>query len=248
MATNVYNIKSLKEYLYKNGYINLDKLQINKNAMKWLDNELSRIKSLNIYENELYNSNVKIIGGVDEAGRGPLVGPVVAACVVLPKNTIIPDINDSKKLSESKRELLYEIIKERSISYGIGVVENNEIDEINILNATYKAMQIAISKITINMDFLLVDALKIPNIKIKQKSIVKGDSKSISIAAASIIAKVERDRMMREYHKLYPKYNFEKNKGYGTKEHIEALKKYGPCPIHRKTFINKIISERNLYE
>lgn len=244
----MYNIKNLKEYIYKNGYFNLEKIQINENARKWLDTELIRIKSLNMFENELYSSNVKIIGGVDEAGRGPLVGPVVAACVVLPRDSFIPDINDSKKLSENKRELLYEIIKEKSIAYGIGIVESNEIDKINILNATYKAMQIAISKITINIDYLLVDALNIPNIKIMQKSIVKGDSKSISIAAASIIAKVERDRIMREYHKLYPKYNFKKNKGYGTKEHIEALKKYGPCPIHRKTFINKIISERNLYE
>lgn len=248
MATTLYNIKNLKEYFYKSDYINLEKLQISDNAKRWFNTELKRIESLNIYENELYSSNIKTIGGIDEAGRGPLVGPVVAACVVLPKDAFIPDINDSKKISENKRELLYEIIKRKAISYGIGIVDNSEIDKVNILNATYKAMQIAISKIAVDLDFLLVDAINIPNIRIKQKSIIKGDSKSISIAAASIIAKVERDRIMREYHKLFPEYNFEKNKGYGTKEHIVALKKYGPCPIHRKTFIDKIISERNLYE
>jgi len=136
---------------------------------------------------------------------------------------------------------LSEVIKKVAISYAIGIVDCEEIDKINILNATYKAMQIAISKIQQKIDYLLVDAITIPQIEINQKAIVKGDSKSISIAAASILAKVERDKIMKEYHKIYPQYNFEKNKGYGTKEHIEALKKYGPCPIHRKTFIEKIL-------
>ncbi|AIS52538.1 ribonuclease HII [Thermoanaerobacter kivui] len=239
--SNFYNIHKLKEYIYQNGPTSLQSLKLNEAAQRWLQKEMERIKNLTYFENQLHNLNFKFIGGVDEAGRGPLVGPVVAACVILPKEVFIPDINDSKKLSEEKRELLAEVIKKNALSYGIGIVECDEIDRINILNATYKAMQIAVSKILQKIDYLLVDAVTIPQIEINQKAIVKGDSKSISIAAASILAKVERDKIMKEYHKIYPQYNFQKNKGYGTKEHIEAIKKYGPCPIHRKTFIEKIL-------
>jgi ribonuclease HII len=227
--------------LYQNPFCDFQSLNINKAAKKWLEKEIERINNLKCYENQLYQLNLNFIAGIDEAGRGPLVGPVVAACVILPKNVFIPEINDSKKLSEEKREVLSEVIKKVAISYAIGIVDCEEIDKINILNATYKAMQIAISKIQQKIDYLLVDAITIPQIEINQKAIIKGDSKSISIAAASILAKVERDKIMKEYHKIYPQYNFEKNKGYGTKEHIEALKKYGPCPIHRKTFIEKIL-------
>lgn len=235
------NIKNLKEYIYKNGPCNLNNLNLIDNAKKWLTNEIIRINMLNIFENKMYDLNYNFIAGVDEVGRGPLVGPVVAACVVLPKSSFIPDIDDSKKLSEKKREILSDVIKKHAIAYGIGIVENDEIDRINILNATYKAMKIAISQININIDCLLVDAIKIPDINIHQTSIIKGDSKSISIAAASIIAKVKRDKIMKEYHYKYPQYGFNKNKGYGTKVHIEALKKYGPCPLHRTTFLHKIL-------
>ncbi|HHW56534.1 MAG TPA: ribonuclease HII [Clostridia bacterium] len=238
---NLYNLKQLKNYLYQNPFCDFQSLSLNEAAKKWFEGEIERINNLKYYENQLYQKNLNFIAGVDEAGRGPLVGPIVAACVILPKEVFIPEINDSKKLSEEKREILAEVIKKVAISYGIGIVDCEEIDKINILNATYKAMQIAISKIQQKIDYLLVDAITIPQIEINQKAIVKGDSKSISIAAASILAKVERDKIMKEYHKIYPQYNFEKNKGYGTKEHIEALKKYGPCPIHRKTFIEKIL-------
>ncbi|SHE58899.1 RNase HII [Thermoanaerobacter uzonensis DSM 18761] len=239
--SNLYNLRQLKNYLYQNPSCDFQSLSLNEAAKKWLEKEIERINNLKYYENQLYQLNLNFIAGVDEAGRGPLVGPVVAACVILPKEVFIPEINDSKKLSEKKRKVLSEVIKKVAISYAIGIVDCEEIDKINILNATYKAMQIAISKIQQKIDYLLVDAITVPQIEINQKAIVKGDSKSISIAAASILAKVERDKMMKEYHKIYPQYNFEKNKGYGTKEHIEALKKYGPCPIHRKTFIEKIL-------
>lgn len=239
--SNIYNLRQLKNYLYQNPFCDFQHLSLNEATKKWLEKETERINNLKYYENQLYQLNLNFIAGVDEAGRGPLVGPVVAACVILPKESFIPEINDSKKLSEEKRELLSEVIKKVAISYGIGVVDWEEIDKINILNATYKAMQIAISKIQLKIDYILVDAVTIPQIEIGQKAIIKGDSKSISIAAASILAKVERDKIMKEYHKIYPQYNFEKNKGYGTKEHIEALKKYGPSPIHRKTFIEKIL-------
>ncbi|MGB9679013.1 MAG: ribonuclease HII [Thermoanaerobacteraceae bacterium] len=241
MKNQKYNIKNLKNHIYKYDLDKIADINLEEQAKKWLDTEKKRINNLKIYENQLYSLGKNFIGGIDEAGRGPLVGPVVSACVILPKDIFIPDINDSKKLTESKRELLYEVIKEKSIAYGVGIVENEIIDKINILNATYKAMQIAISKISHKIDYLLVDAIYIPNIDIDQKPIIKGDQKSISIAAASIIAKVERDNIMKKYHQVYPLYNFEKNKGYGTKEHIEALKKYGPCPIHRKTFIKNLI-------
>ena len=245
MSQQSLNIKSLKEYIYNYG-LNIDGLKLNDNALKWFDKERLRIENLTQYERELYKLNYKAIGGVDEVGIGPLAGPVVAGCVVLPKDVFIPDVNDSKKLGEEKRELLSEVIKKNAIAYGIGIIDNEYIDSVNILNSTYEAMRIAISKIDVEIDCLLIDAVKIPNIDIMQKPIIKGDMKSISIAAASIIAKVERDNLMKKYDELYPQYGFGKNKGYGTKEHIEAIKKYGPCPIHRKTFLKKIIGESNI--
>ncbi|WP_434579163.1 ribonuclease HII [Thermoanaerobacterium thermosaccharolyticum] len=245
MSQQSLNIKSLKEYIYNYG-LNIDGLKLNDNALKWFNKERLRIENLTQYERELYKLNYKAIGGVDEVGRGPLAGPVVAGCVVLPKDVFIPDVNDSKKLGEEKRELLSEVIKKNAIAYGIGIIDNEYIDSVNILNSTYEAMRIAISKIDVEIDCLLIDAVKIPNIDIMQKPIIKGDMKSISIAAASIIAKVERDNLMKKYDELYPQYGFKKNKGYGTKEHIEAIKKYGPCPIHRKTFLKKIIGESNI--
>ena len=187
------------------------------------------------YENELYKTGIKYIGGVDEVGRGPLVGPVVTACVILPVNFYDERINDSKKLSEKKREELYNVIKENAISIGIGESSEKVIDKINILEATKKAMKEAIKNCSVKPEHLLIDAVKL-DIDIPSTSIIKGDAKSQSIAAASIIAKVTRDRMMYELDKKHPEYDFAKNKGYGTKKHIEALYKYGPLKEHRKTF------------
>ncbi len=187
------------------------------------------------YENELYKTGIKYIGGVDEVGRGPLVGPVVTACVILPKDFYDERINDSKKLSEKKREELYDVIMNNAISVGIGESSEKVIDKINILEATKKAMKEAISNCDIKPEHVLIDAVKL-DIDIPSTSIIKGDAKSQSIAAASIIAKVTRDRMMYELDKKHPEYGFAKNKGYGTKQHIEALYKYGPLKEHRKTF------------
>ncbi len=179
--------------------------------------------------------------GIDEVGRGPLAGPVVAGAVILPKDSKILYLNDSKKISEKKREELYSVIYENAVSVGIGFAGPERIDEINILNATYEAMRMAISKLSVTPDVLLNDAVTIPEVMIKQVPIIKGDAKSVSIAAASIVAKVTRDRLMVEYDKLYPEYGFSKNKGYGTAEHIEALKKYGKCEIHRDSFIKNFV-------
>ena len=187
------------------------------------------------YENELYNKKIKYIAGIDEVGRGPLVGPVVTAAVILPKDFYDERINDSKKLTEKKRELLYDVIMENALSVGIGISSEDVIDEINILEATKKAMLEAIDNLSIKPDYLLIDAVKL-NTDIPQISIIKGDQKSESIAAASIIAKVTRDRMMVELDKMHPEYDFKHNKGYGTKKHIEALYKYGVLKEHRKTF------------
>lgn len=187
------------------------------------------------YEKELYEQGFNLIAGIDEVGRGPLVGPVVAASVILPKNFYLEEINDSKKLSEKKREKLYEIIKENAISIGIGIVDEKRIDEINIYEATKEAMLSAIKNSKIKPDYLLIDAMKLDT-DIPFLSIIKGDTKSESIAAASIIAKVTRDNMMKQLHKKYPEYSFDKNKGYGTKKHIEALKEYGILNEHRLSF------------
>ncbi len=198
--------------------------------MGWLD-----------YEKDCIKNGYNIVCGIDEAGRGPLAGPVFAASVVLPVGIIIDGINDSKKLNEKKREKLFEIIKEKSLSYSVALATEKEIDEINILNATFLAMRRAVEGLNVKPDIILVDGNRDPSIGIPTKCIIKGDSKSQSIAAASILAKVSRDRLMKEFAREYPEYMFDKHKGYGTKLHRELLLKYGPCPIHRKTFLKKIL-------
>lgn len=203
-----------------------------------LEAEKQRIEAMREYE-EMYDT-FSYICGIDEAGRGPLAGPVVAGAVILPKGKRILYVNDSKKLSEKKREMLYDVILNEAVSVGVGIVSPERIDEINILNATYEAMREAINNLTVKPDILLNDAVTIPGVDIEQVPIIKGDAKSLSIASASIIAKVTRDRLMYHYGELYPEYGFAKHKGYGTKLHTDVLKEIGPCPIHRKTFITKI--------
>lgn len=187
------------------------------------------------FENELYESGIKYIAGIDEVGRGPLVGPVVTAAVILPRDFYDERINDSKKLTEKKRELLYDVIMENAVSVGIGISSEDVIDDINILEATKKAMIEAVNNLSVKPEHLLIDAVKL-NVDIPQTSIIKGDAKSESIAAASIIAKVTRDRMMIELDREHPEYDFKHNKGYGTKKHIDAIEKYGILKEHRKTF------------
>lgn len=197
------------------------------------------------YEQELIDKGIKLIAGVDEVGRGPLVGPVVTACVILPLNYQLEGLNDSKKLTEKKRDYFYDILMKDAISIGIGIKDENVIDEINILEATKLAMKEAINNCNIKPEHVLIDAVKL-DIDIPSTSIIKGDAKSLSIAAASVIAKVTRDRMMYELDKIHPEYEFSKNKGYGTKSHIEAIKKYGIIKEHRKTFepIKSMILEK----
>lgn len=202
--------------------------------------EKDRLIAINQFEETAYEKGYMYIGGIDEAGRGPLAGPVVAAIVVFDRMTMIDGIDDSKKLSETKREELFEYIIKNAKDYGIGIADNNEIDEINILNATYLAMKRAIDMLQCKPDCLLNDAVRIPDIDIDQVPIIKGDSKSISIAAASILAKVTRDRIMYDMDKEYPFYNFSSNKGYGTKDHYNGIMKYGITPIHRKSFLKNI--------
>ncbi|MCR5195421.1 MAG: ribonuclease HII [Pseudobutyrivibrio sp.] len=208
--------------------------------MEKLRVEKERIEKLKEYEYK-YWEKYDYIGGIDEVGRGPLAGPVVTACVILPKDCDILYINDSKKLSATKREELYEEIMAKAVSVSIGVVSEARIDEINILQATYEAMRQAIKESKVQPQLLLNDAVTIPEVDIPQVAIIKGDAKSISIGAASIIAKVTRDRMMVEYDQIYPEYNFASNKGYGSAEHIKALKNSGPCPIHRRSFIGNFV-------
>ncbi|MBR3396955.1 MAG: ribonuclease HII [Lachnospiraceae bacterium] len=204
---------------------------------KKLEEERARVESLMFYEKKY--ASYGAICGIDEVGRGPLAGPVVAGAVILPADCRILYINDSKKLSAKRREALYDEIMEKAVAAEIGIVSWERIDEINILQATYEAMRQAIGKLKVQPGCLLNDAVVIPEILIQQVPIIKGDSKSQSIAAASIIAKVFRDRLMDKYAEQYPEYAFDSNKGYGTAAHIEAIKKYGPCPIHRRTFITK---------
>lgn len=200
--------------------------------------EVQRTEAMKVYENKY--SQYQYICGIDEVGRGPLAGPVVAGAVILPKDCQILYLNDSKQLSERKREELYDIIMREAVAVGIGMVSHERIDEINILQATYEAMRQAISKLSVKPDLLLNDAVTIPDVQIRQVPIIKGDAKSVSIAAASIVAKVTRDRLMVEYDKKYPEYHFADNKGYGAAVHIEALKTHGASPIHRKSFIKNI--------
>lgn len=210
-----------------------------KKQQEKLEKELERLKAMSVYEEQY--ASCSYICGIDEVGRGPLAGPVVAGAVILPKDHTILYLNDSKKLSEKKRELLYDEIMEHAVATGIGMVGPARIDEINILQATYEAMRMAIENLKIKPDVLLNDAVTIPEVEIPQVPIIKGDAKSISIAAASIIAKVTRDRLMKEYDQVIPGYDFAGNKGYGTKAHLEGLRRLGPSPIHRRTFIRNYI-------
>lgn len=198
-------------------------------------------RTYKMYEYERQYRDRGYVCGIDEVGRGPLAGPVVAAAVILPADHNILYLNDSKQLSAKKRERLYDEIMNKAVAVGVGMANENVIDEINVLNADYEAMKQAISKLDINPDILLNDAVKIPGVDIDQVSIIKGDTLSASIAAASIVAKVTRDRLMVEYDDIYPGYGFARNMGYGTSEHIDALKKMGPCAIHRRTFITHFV-------
>ena len=203
------------------------------------EKEVQRTENLKVYEKKY--EEFGYVCGIDEVGRGPLAGPVYAAAVILPKDCKILYLNDSKQLSEKKREELYDVIMREAVSVGIGYRSPERIDEINILQATFEAMQDAIASLSVEPSVLLNDAVTIPKITIKQVPIIKGDAKSVSIAAASIVAKVTRDRLMAEYDAKYPEYGFASNKGYGSAAHIEAIKKYGPCEIHRRSFIGNFI-------
>lgn len=207
------------------------------------EKEEQRLIELKKIENELYNTkNLEYICGIDEAGRGPLAGPVVVAACIMPKDSMIEGVNDSKKVSEKKREALYEIITKEAISYGVGIIDHKEIDRINILNATKEGLTMAVKELNPKPNLIIVDALtKIDTMGIPYESIIKGDAKCYSISCASIIAKVTRDRIMRQWDEVFPQYGFSKHKGYGTAEHIKALKEYGPSPIHRKTFITHFV-------
>ena len=206
------------------------------------EKEHERLIELSKFEREYNEKGYELIGGIDEAGRGPLFGPVVAACVVLPKGCLIEGVNDSKKLSEKKREALFDEIKEKAVAWGVGIVDNNVIDEINILEATRKAMHEAVANLQVKPDYIFIDAEKhVDTNGIPYLPIIKGDALSINISCASIIAKVTRDRMVDEWAKEYPEYGLEKHKGYGTKQHTDAIKQYGLTPLHRKTFCQKFI-------
>lgn len=242
-----YDIKE-DEYLdYIEAFMNDGRREVNKFGERLIKKnekyqmEIKRIENIKAFESSLHDDGYKYIAGIDEVGRGPLAGPVVTAAVILPKESNILYINDSKKLSSQKREELAEKIKEEAISYAIGIKDNNIIDKINILNATKEAMLEAVDKLSVKPEVLLIDAVHL-NTDIKQEAFVKGDENIYSIAAASIVAKVYRDKLMEEYAKAYPCYGFEKNKGYGTFDHIEAIKNNGLCPIHRSSFTNNLVT------
>ncbi|MBO5348761.1 MAG: ribonuclease HII [Clostridia bacterium] len=206
------------------------------------EKELLRLNELKEIDNSVFNEGYEYVCGIDEAGRGPLAGPVVVAAVIMPKDSMIEGVNDSKKVSEKKREKLYDLIIEEAISYSVGIVDQNEIDRINILNATKAGLTETIKTLKVKPDVILVDALtNIDTCGVQYRSIVKGDAKSYSIAAASIIAKVTRDRIMRQWDEIYPQYGFAKHKGYGTAAHIAAIKENGLCPLHRLSFVKNII-------
>ena len=205
------------------------------------EKEFERLSTLKEIENEMHRKGIKYICGIDEAGRGPLAGPVVVAAVIMPEDSMIEGVNDSKKVSEKKREILYDQILNEAIAYSVGIINQNEIDEINILNATKKGLTTAVKELSVRPDRIIVDALdKIDTDGIPYTPIIKGDAKCYSIAAASIIAKVTRDRIMRQWDEIYPQYGFAKHKGYGTATHIAAIKEYGLTPLHRLSFVKNI--------
>ena len=209
------------------------------------EKELERLTNLKQIEEEMHNQGINYICGIDEAGRGPLAGPVVVAAAIMPRDSMIEGVNDSKKLSEKKREALYELITNEAIAWGVGIIDQKEIDRINILNATKEGLTTAVKSLQIKPDRIIVDALNgIDTLGIPYTSIIKGDAKCYSIAAASIIAKVTRDRIMRQWDEIYPMYGFEKHKGYGTAAHIAAIKEYGLCPLHRLSFVKNIIGKK----
>lgn len=239
-AADIQNWEALQQEYSSDARQGVQKLleKYKKQQQKY-EQELLRTEKMKEFEYKY--QEYPYICGIDEVGRGPLAGPVVAGAVILPKDENILYLNDSKQLSEKKREELYDVIMEKAVAVGIGVVPPARIDEINILQATYEAMRIAIGKLSVKPDLLLNDAVTIPGVDIKQVGIIKGDARSVSIAAASIVAKVTRDRMMVEYDKMYPEYYFASNKGYGSKAHTEVLKEIGPCAIHRSSFLGKIL-------
>ena len=211
------------------------------------EKEIERLKLLKEEENKLYDQGIEYICGIDEAGRGPLAGPVVVGAVIMPKDSFIEGVNDSKKISEKKREKIFEQIKEEAIAYSVGIVDKDTIDEINILNATKLGVKIALEGLKQKPDVIMVDALTgLETNGIPYISVIKGDAKNYSIAAASIIAKVTRDKIMEEWDSVYPAYGFARHKGYGTAEHIRVIKEQGPCTIHRRTFIKNFVKEDNI--
>jgi len=231
----LYSIKNDKRKFYLNLIKKYEKIKSDR------QNEVERFSMMCVYERDLLKTGYKLIAGVDEAGRGPLAGPVVAAAVILPEEIFIPGLDDSKKLTPDKRDKLFDIINEKAIALSTGIVDVEVIESINILNATKMAMDTAIRKLEPKPEYILIDAVELPQFSIEHEAIIKGDSKSISIAAASIIAKVTRDRILDKLHNEYPDYGFIYHKGYGTKQHVDAIKKYGVCPIHRMSFLKKII-------
>lgn len=223
-------------------FIELEEKKLTEARIKKIESEKVRLLQMRRFENPLYENGVNYIAGIDEVGRGPLAGPVVTCAVILDKETLIEGVNDSKKVSEKKREKLFDVILENCISYGIGMASEKVIDDINILNATKRAMIESISNLEVYPEHILIDAVSLET-EIPITPLISGDALSISIAAASIVAKVTRDRLMREYDTIYPEYGFAQNKGYGTAAHIEAIKKYGPCPIHRMSFLKSILEK-----
>ena len=223
-------------------FIELNNKKLTEARLRKIESEKERLLKMQRFEKPLYEKGIRYVAGIDEVGRGPLAGPVVTCAIILKPDVLIEGINDSKKVSEKNREKLFSLIIENSVSYGIGMANEKVIDNINILNATKEAMKEAVANLNVVPEHLLIDAVDL-GADIPTTSLIKGDAFSISIAAASIIAKVTRDRMMVAYDEIYPQYGFSRNKGYGTSEHVEALKKYGPCPIHRMSFIQSILNK-----